>query len=427
MHIWFEYLDNETWNGYWKPTWGSNWNWSASFDGFMPADGKTGQFADGYYLGVLYTITMNREAALEWIGMPVADNPMVWWEANNGTYMEEWQRWIWYEGNFRMDVWPAYEWPYIDMGTMMDLDVETSGALTLQIAHFGWGFESLVIRWLNETALCIHEPYMEDFNMSVHYGENYADLSLDAVAQYNLHATKANGTANGAAWVWEPQRMDYVWYENPVTGYVSEYNPWETMMYTSWNSGDGFFGDYATYDFAPQWFNLTSYMTFEIQLPTHDKVLGYMGEKLFTDRRAGAIYELKKGNTSAYDNITIHGPMTLGYNQTSQVPGEGVNMWDYYDPVAKKLMLVGPMNFDNYRFPNGLLYHSAPWIEFNVENASFGPLPLATTVTAESSAPLTGPSMSSDAAVLEIAALAVVLCGMVMTLAVVARDVSRKA
>jgi len=416
MHIWFQYLNHRDWEGYWNTTWHSNWNWSdAIMDSLMPA-----MLLDGYYLGTVYTISMNREAALEWMGMPITDDAAVWWLANRTAYIKQWEEWIVSEGNLRLDIWPAYEWPYVDIVTLMDLVEEADGKLTLKIGHISWGFEILTTRWLREVALCNHEPYYEDFNLSAQYAENYANVSYDAVCQYNLHAVKANGTTNDAAWVWEPQRIDYVGsYSNPTSGYDSEFNPWALRQYTSWNSGDGYFGDYVPYDFTPQWFNLTSYMTFEIQLPNRDDVIGYMGEKLTTGTRQnryedGAIYNLKTyGNTSPYENITVRGPMELGYNMTGLGPG-APNLWDYYDPLTKTLKMTGPINFDNYRFEDGLLYHSAPWIEFNVANVTWG----GTTSLPVSSGPDVEESAGSGAALSEMATLAAVL--MATSLAVVA-------
>ena len=432
MHIWFEYLDNETWDNYWVPTWSGNSNWTTAIEQLMPENGIMGQFADGYYLGVVYTVTMDRQVALEWLGLPLTDDPMTWWlvGGNNDSYMEQWQRWIWNEGNRRLDIWPAYEWPFIDMGTMMDLEVETSGDVTLRIGTMSWGYECLMTRWLNETAISVHEPYMEDFNMSVHYTEDYINMTLDAVAQYNLHAVKANASAsNDAAWVWEPQRMDYVWYEGGESGYISEFNPWASVYYTSWNSGDGFLGDPfgVSYDFTPQWFNLTSYMTLDIQLPLGD-VIGYAGEMLPTGTRSGAIFDLKAGHDWYYDNITIHGPMELGYNLTGEGPG-APNLWDFYDPVAKKLSLAGPMNFDNFRHENGLLYHSAPWIEFNVANVTQGPLQIVTTeftVVAPEDVPIARSALSADAGILEMTTIALMLAGMAMAVATISEDLRRK-
>ncbi len=365
MQIQFQYLDNASWYGYWKPVWGTNWNWSSSLmDAIMPA-----QFLDGYYIGTLYTITLNREATLEWLGMPMTADPTTWWTANRATYMTEWQNWIRNEGNVRLDIWPSYEWPYTDIATMMELTEQADGRIVLSIAHINWGYECLMNRWLDEAGICAHQPWMEDFHLSAHYSDFTAFVTYDAVCQYNLHAVKANQTLDGAAWVWEPQRMDYVSYDYPVTGYVSEFNPWSSMEYTSWNSGDGFFGSYVMYDCTPMQFNLVEGMTLTIQLPIGNNVVGYSGVGLTTGRMSGAIYELKRGNASAYDNITVYGQMTLGYCMTGLGP-DAPNLWDYYSSVNKTLKLFGPMSFDNYRFPNGLLYHSAPWIEFNIVPAT---------------------------------------------------------
>jgi hypothetical protein len=413
MHIWFQYISNATWNNYWLPVWGSNWNWTpGGFDGLMSL-----QYGDGYILGELFTVSMNREASLEWLGMPMTGSPATWWSSNGVSYQQQWQSWIFNLANGRLDIYPGYEVAYSDMGTMMDLVEEANGNVTLRIAHFSWGGEVLMVRWLSETAICTHQPYLEDFNLSAHFGKDYANVTFDAVAQYNLHAVKANGTVNDPAWVWEPQRVDYVAQDGSIapSGYSSEFNPWVTMTYTSWNAGDGLFGSNVGYDATPTWFNLTNYMTLKIQLPNRPDVIGYMGEKLPCSNRpaSGAIYNLKRGNTSMYDNITVHGPMWLAYNMTGLGSG-APNLWTYYDNGTKTLSLVGPMNFDNYRFPNGLLYHAAPWIEFSVANVTWG----ATTSLPVSSGPGVEESAGSGAALSEMAALAAVL--MATSLAVVA-------
>jgi hypothetical protein len=155
-------------------------------------------------------------------------------------------------------------------------------------------------------------------------------------------------------------------------------------------------------------------MTLEIQLPMNN-VIGYMGEGLFTDRTRGAIYNLRVyHNTSPYENISVRGPMELAYNMTGLDPS-APNLWDHYNAVTKTLYLQGPMKFDNYKWPDGHLYHSAPWIEFNVANSSWGghaaSLPVSPTTAVEESA-------GSGAALSEISALAAVIMG--TSLAVIA-------
>jgi hypothetical protein len=374
MRIGFQYLSDATWNSYWVPTWSSNWNWTANsaiFDNLM-----TVQYDDGYVLGVLYTVSMNRAAAEEWLGMPqtgidVAD----WWTANREAYTGNWISWIVDEANRRLDIWPAYTSPYFDLGTLTDLVEETNGRVTLRIGHFSWGYECLMVRWLNETGLSRHEPYMEDFNMSVHYASDHANVSFDAVAQFGLHAVLANGTVNDPAWVWEPQRIDNNYQAGAASGYTSEFNPWgdpvNPKYYTSWNSGDSQLGSDLSYQNTPTWLNLTSYMTLTIQLPTRQDVIGFMGERLPCAFRSGAIYQLKAfGNPQYYENITVRGTMWLGFYMTGTAPGLGPDLKSMYNNETKTLVMVGPMDFDNTRFADGYLYQGAPWIEFDVSNST---------------------------------------------------------
>jgi hypothetical protein len=378
-----------------------------------------GQYADGYILGCVYTVVLNRQAAEEWLGMPqtgitVAD----WWTANRDAYTNRWIAWILDEGNRRLDIWPAYADAYYDEGTLSDLVEEANGNVTLRIGHFSWGYECLITRWLNETALSRHEPYMEDFNMSVQYRNEDANVSFDAVAQYNLHAVLANGTVNDPAWVWEPQRIDYNYQAGAASGYTSEFNPWgdptNPKYYNSSNSGDSQLGSDLGYQNAPTLFDLASFQTLTIQLPTYD-VVGFMGEPLPCSFRSGAIYQLKQfKNPQYYENITVRGPMWLGYNMTGFGP-DAPNLWNYYDNTSKTLSLVGPMNFDNYRFPDGYLYHAAPWIEFNVANVTWG----AISSLPAAPEPYAGePTTTSSAALSDLAMLGVVI--LATSLAVVA-------
>jgi PKD domain len=170
---------------------------------------------------------------------------------------------------------------------------------------------------------------------------------------------KANQTDDGAAWVWEPQNIDYVAMDG------SDYNPWEMLTYTSWNSGDMYLGEEVPYDFTPTYFNLTSYMSFTIQLPLGDNVIGYKGVSL----PYGTVSALKAGDDSAYKAIEVRGRMWLGYYMTGFGP-DATNLTRMYDDLTRTLEMEGPIDVDNYHHPSGELYHSAPWIEFNVANGT---------------------------------------------------------
>ena len=349
LDIYWEYLYQDWWDSYWLPTWSANSGWTEGMDMLM-----YWQQSDSYYVGVVYEARMNRQAAETWLNMPQAADPLAWWAANSEVYKADWLDWIDRQGNVEFDIYPGYEWPYTDLGTVMDLQVEGDD-IVLSIGHVNWGYEVLITRWMTDRAVCSHEPYMEDFQLSAQLGEGLSDLTYDAVAQYNMHAVKANQTESDAAWVWEPQNIDYV--PSPR----SDFNPWEYLTYTSWNSGDLYLGYEAPYDFTPTYFNLDSQMVLTVQLPQHEDVIGYLG----LPTPYGSIDELKIGDDSAYRAIQVNGPMWLGWHGYPQVPG-APDLQPYYDNATKTLVISGPVAFENYHHPTGELYHSAPWIEFNV-------------------------------------------------------------
>ena len=359
LDVYFEYLSWDWWNNYWLPTWSSNYFWTGGMDGIM-----TSQTSDGYYVGTTYTATMNRAAAETWLNLPQGESdPVAWWTANRDTYKQAWIDWILNEGNVRLDIFPGYEWPYVDIGTCMDLEVQGSD-IVLKIGHLNWGYEVMTTRWMTEIAACTHEPYWEDYTLSVDYKSDYANLTADGVAQYNLHAVKANQTESDAAWVWEPQNIDYVAMEG------SDYTPYDVLTYRSWNSGDMYLGEEVPYDFTPTYFNLTSYMSFTIQLPLGDDVIGYRGVSL----PYGTIAALKTGDDSAYKAIEVRGRMWLGYYMTGFGP-DAANLSRMYNDLTRTLVMCGPIDFDNYHHASGELYHSAPWIEFNVANGTVLDIP----------------------------------------------------
>lgn len=359
MDAYFQYLDWSWWNSYWGPVWHMD-------DNIMWA-----QVSDGWYSGVTYSITMNRQAAEEWLGIPRSANPLDWWATNGRSYMVNWSAWILNEGNSRLDVWAAWEFPLIDDGTKMKLSVLPDGKISLQIGALIYGYEILMTRWLTEAGLCDHEPFYEDMSLHVDYRQGQTDFAFDAVCQYSLHAVRANETSNGSAWVWEPNAIDYVPSWNTPGGmHKSRYDPYANLTYTSWNAGDPIFGQEVLYESTPTWFNLTANSKLIFELPAGNNVIGYEGTGVPLDAIKNII---RYKDYSAYDNITLHGAMSLGYWAVSANSTGGPDLSTMYDPVSRTLTITGPLCFDNVRHPNGALYHGAPWIEFDV-GAAEGPM-----------------------------------------------------
>jgi hypothetical protein len=256
-----------------------------------------------------------------------------------------------------------------------------NGDIRLEIGELSWGYEVLLTRWFTETQLCNHEPYYEDASLSVTYYPQWSDFTFDAVCQYSLHAVKANESASDqGAWVWEPQLIDYVSSSN---GHPSTFDPWASETYQSWNAGDPQYRQEAAYDSGLQYFNLTDYQTFIIELPLGDDVLGYRAVPMWSSGRQTAITKIILGtpttsghvydkypygdgtnyNYEEYWPLMYNGTMSLGWYGNWTGPPDLDSM---YDPVTNTITMVGPMSFDNTHHANGALYRGAPWIEFNV-------------------------------------------------------------
>jgi flagellar basal body-associated protein FliL len=380
MDLYWQYvhdIEEGWWTEYWVPEWSDHPAWQD----WIAAD------TDGYFMATIYNITMNREAAEEWMGMPQGATPATWWAANEAVYVPWWQAWIDYEANDRLDIFCGYEWPYNDWATMMRLTGDAD-EVELQIAHMSAGFDTLTTRWLLESEISVHQTYMEDFQLIVDFSEDSSDLTMDAVCQWNMHAVKANASAPGdnapCAWVWEPIGMDYIISSG---SHDSQYDDYAPLAYQSWNCGDPAYSlETRTYEYTPWAFSLPEYGQLIIELPTGTDIIGYYAEPVpataISDAWDQDAYWDEPVVSAVYDGLRYYGEMDLGYAML------GDAVWDY-DDVGKVLTVNGPYVFEN---PNpdeaGLLYHGAPWIEFDVT-------PVTQAVSASSVMPSVGLEASS--------------------------------
>jgi len=377
MNLYFQYLSVAWWDGYWCPTWSTSPDWSPFLYSLMYSS-----LNDGYFVGTTYDITLNRPAAEMWLGMPQSSDPLQWWSSNREVIVESWSDWIDFEGNDRLDIYAGFEDKYYDIAVLMDLEVEGDDVV-LEIGHVSWGYEVLMTRWLTENGVCNHEPWYEDFDMTVSYDSDGVDLVSDAVCQFSLHAVAASGTETDPAWVWEPNGIDYV-PSDPMHP-NSDYDPYANLQYLSWNCGDTLFGWPVDYEYTPRIFELSEGDTLIIELPS-EEVIGYQGGALDVED----YLLLTQGDTSAFDEIRQDGYLNLGHFVTN--PDGGVNLADCYDPVTKALTINGPQVFDNERhWSDGPLYHGAPWIEFDVSDYPDPPASVCGVVTSVSTGlPLEG-------------------------------------
>mgnify|MGYP001096112835 CR=1 FL=1 len=197
-----------------------------------------------------------------------------------------------------------------------------------------------------------------------------------------------------------PSRYDPYAYE-PITGHYT--------LYQSWNSGDEAFGTGVVYDATPACFNLTQYQTLIVKLPQGSNVICYQGVGTGNQSLDNATM----GDVHDFDAITYYGEASLGYLITN--PANPLDPADIYDPLTKTLTFEGPYDFDNRDGRDTILYHGAPWIEFNV----------VMTVSAQSvvdtPAPeVAGEASSSSAVSAEMLSLVVAISGVMLSIAALA-------
>lgn len=359
MGVRFQYL--YTGGGDWTDVWIPEWATSGDFASVSEAPVNPMSwlstvatthlaYNDGYMTGALMEVTMNRAAAEEWMGMPQTGDPITWWDSNGASYLADWEAWISDQGNEVFDIYCGYEWPYDPLGTIMKLGVDGDDVV-LDIGHVSWGYEALMTRWMEYADVSMHQPYMEDFTMTVAYGESVTDLTYDAVAQWSLHCVKPTGDDAPCAWVWEPIALDYIesWQAHPD----SDYDPYADLEYTSWNCGDVGYGTLVSYEGTPVEFDLAIGRMLVVILPT-DTVTGYRAESVPID----AIWQVWEGNLEDYMAIQYEGAMSFGFLDIGGAD---------HEVVDNVLTITGPADFENpHPDDTDSLLHGAPWLEFNV-------------------------------------------------------------
>ncbi|MGB2826028.1 MAG: hypothetical protein WBC49_05260, partial [Thermoplasmata archaeon] len=424
MDIYFQYGYQEWWDNYWIPEWGTHPDWG-DWDGLFE------NYDDGWYVYTVYDIDMNHEAAEEWLGMDASDDPDDWWTTNEGSYVDAWDVWILDQGNVEYDIFCAYDYAYTTMSTtMMRLTGDLSD-VQMEIAHVSWGYEMLMTRWLNHTGLSEHQVYMEDFDMELDLRESDADVMMDAVCQWSLHCVKQDAAAPGdnalCAWAWEPLGADYMY---GGEDHVSTYDPYDPLMgdvmYHSWNCGDPNYDTEIGYEGTPWAFSLPSYAKLIVELPSGSDLPGYYAEPIPED--AMKLAWETDSDLTIYDDLRYYGEMDFGYIDLSGCSDfsfeviEGVNT----------LTIDGGYDFTNpHPDDSSLLYHGAPWLEFNVN-------PVLPKLAASSVAPegasgvgIVTPEEQISASVSvsatgEIVSLAGMMCAVLLTIAALAAGAGRR-
>ncbi|UCE45328.1 MAG: hypothetical protein JSU93_00005, partial [Methanobacteriota archaeon] len=98
VHTYFQYLTPSSYDDVWVPYWEGSTGWHTDYEYVLYGND------DGWICGTWINVTMNRAAALEWLGMGTGDDPVTWWAGNGNDYRADWSAWVLDQGNNVYDI-----------------------------------------------------------------------------------------------------------------------------------------------------------------------------------------------------------------------------------------------------------------------------------------------------------------------------------
>ena len=421
VHIYGQYLTPTQYDDQWVPYWETTPFWHSDYyDTVVDND-------DGWLFGAWVNVTMNRAAAEEWLGLPSGDDPVTWWSTNGADFRDDYSTWIQDQGNNVYDIYNGYEYAYTDLygippyGPIMVLESDVD-EVTLRIGDVTWGYEALLTRWLAESGLSMHQPYMEDFEMTLEYADSTVNVSMDAVAEWSMKAVKQNASATewGApcAWAWFPAHLDYI--EGTGSHLDSAYDDYAPpLTYQSWNCGDPMYENETTYEYTPVQFTLPSYGRLIVDLPDGE-VQGYHAEWVPSTAVSDA-FKTKDPTIAAYEALMYTGEMELGYCDLSGAAG---NEWFASN---KTLIVQGPWEPTSvHPTEPSLMLTGAPWLEFNVVPSTMAASSAGMPTPIVIEEPTTAGSAAATSVTGELMSLATIICAATMLLVALVAGAGRR-
>jgi peptide/nickel transport system substrate-binding protein len=324
------------------------------------------QWNDGLIVRLNGTVTLDLEAAMAVLGVTPAafENFELWWSANALSVEMAFSEWMDYEGNYRLDVYNMYEYPFTPHKWSLDA-VKVGDEVILFYDHISWGMEALMTRWLR-AAFMPTEWHFEDMHLYATIGPDSGDLGIFTAVEYAAYAY--TGLDGGACWVWEAMLQDVVESTSPHP--VSDFDRYAGKVYMSRLPGSSNFGEYVPYSYTPGAFELGLGETMSFAWP--DDYLPFyhhMGDGMV----------MQSLNT-----------MTVDYLEPSwlDIPGSVV-----VSNNTHEIMFIGPIDMSAWSENQtthdylasewdrlDVLPYGMPYIEFSIEQSTVNEAPIASFV-----------------------------------------------
>ncbi|UCE91308.1 MAG: hypothetical protein JSV90_07820 [Methanobacteriota archaeon] len=347
----------------------------------VPAGAVTftgGDANDGWWTEIHGTMTFNRSAAVKFLNLAgTGDLRTEFNTANSGgalntAWASHWS--VDGTGAGKYDIYNAYDWP-IDSGTIdawLSVDgSSTADSLVLRIWGHAWGYEMLMMRYLETVGLIEYlQSYAEDIYLNGTCGSEGGDLDGRFTSFYRMMAWKdpdiwsaawnldswhIDGCPNNLAHPassWNSRYDNYDYEKSPST-----YNP----MTREWTPGTIQYGQMVRYWQPPEGHDIPDGEKLVIELGS-DPTIGYQPY-------VGTSDVIDAAKAAELTSHAYWGELVLGSCYPSTIS-------DYYDATTKTITMEGPIDLPDAQPNEDVSYPlcnstGSPQFVFAVSNVSY--------------------------------------------------------
>jgi len=320
--------------------------------------------SEGWFIEHSGKMVFDRPAAKKFLNLGLSTDLRDQFAANNTALNNAWGLHYVNDGNANAvyDIMACYD-SHINSGpvlywlTLNPAENQNPEVLTVRMWGISWGFEYLMIRYLDVQGLMTDfQPSIEDWYFNATIRTELTDIHSRTTAVYHMETWKDSNSWL-PAWLIEPQHADYnafqgsqvyswesrfTWYLawGPITK-TTDYRPTRVQWMPGTNASNAPPGTAVAYWSTPTVWNLVTGETLSVQLPSRP----FLGFEVYN----GTIDDTFPGkgggnNLKAFEllNHTVWGEMVLGHGFPEAVYAASYVGGGGYDHATKTLTFVGP-------------------------------------------------------------------------------------
>jgi len=312
---------------------------------------------EGWYLEHSGKMVFDRNAAKKFLNLGLATDLRTQFLTNNTALNLSWGNHYLSDGgpDALYDIKACYDssintGPVDQVNYYLKLEPEnsTQDVLTVRMWGYSWGFEYLLMRYLDVQGLITtFQPSIEEWFFNATIGPNLADIQSRSTAVYHMQTWK-DGNAWIPSWLIEPQHADYndyvgasypdppYWfsrfaYYSAYSGYVPLRQQWMPGTNAPNNPGTS-----DAYWATPTAWDLALYEKLTVKLSD----VPFLGYDVYNGTVSDIFPKNGGGNDLKVAELNTHkvwGELVLGHGYPSELYST-----TYYDPLTKTITINGP-------------------------------------------------------------------------------------